>query len=535
MQLRDYQHRCVEAVERSFGTHDSVMAVKPTGTGKTEVFVRLASDWQSGRVLVVAPMIELVGQAARKIYQRTGVQPAIEQGQYRSNEAEWGRSPFIVASKQTLTGAAKRYKRLADIGLVIVDECHLAATKIYQEMLDWFRERGAKVLGVTATPKRHDGVGMHNLFDHCAFTYSIEDAIEDGWLVAPKAKCVRLESLDLSSVRTNRDDFVQSELAKAMEGEKVIHEIAAVTAAEFHGEKTVVFCASVAEAQRVSELLVDRHRIKSGWVCGKTEKQERHQTLSAFTNGDLDVVCNVGVLTTGWDFPGLQHIVMARPTKSQPLFVQILGRGMRPLPGVVDFDGSNAAMRRGAIAESAKPHWRVTDLRDNSNRHSLLTTADVLGGSELSQAARDMVRQKSERGEAVDVLKELAVADAQVKIEEQKRKRRQEEAERLRKARAAIQADAKYRTTDADLFKSGQVKTTDDGRNRTVVPFGKYKGYQLWQAPTFWLEWFSRQPWAWAKYRRLAGEVRGELTQRGVGAQPKRAEVQFDFFSRMKN
>lgn len=536
MNLRDYQHDCVQAIESAWQTHDRVLAVLPTGCGKTEIFVRLASDWQQGRVLVVAPMIELVGQAARKLTQRTGIAPGIEQGQLRSNENEYMRSPFVVASKQTLTGKARRYMRLSDIGLVIVDEAHLAATKIYKEMLDHFSSKGAKILGVTATPKRHDGVGLHNLFDHCAYELSIDRAIGEGWLVAPRAQCVRLKSLDLSSVRSNRDDFVQSELAKAMGAEKVVHEIAEVTAREYQGEKTVVFCASVAEARGVAELLADRHGVKAGWVCGDEslcDKQTRRQVLDDFTQGDLAVVANVGVLTTGWDFPGLQHIVMARPTKSQPLFVQILGRGMRPLPGVVDFEGSNVTTRRDAIAASDKPFWRVTDLRDNSNRHCLISTVDVLGGSEISEAARAYVRKKAEDG-PIDVARELDKAEAQMRLAESKRKQREAE-EQARRQRALIAARAEYEKRDADLFRQSAVASADSDKNRMVVPFGRFKGYQLWQTPEYWLKWFTQQPWAWAKYRRLAGECRKELASRGVSAGPaKKEEAQLDFFSRMK-
>lgn len=527
MKLRDYQVDAVAACWKAWEQHQRVMLVLPTGTGKTEIFVSLASDWKDGRVMVIAPMIELIGQAARKISQRTGVMPGIEQGSNRSNEHELCRSPFVVASKQTLTGVSERYKRFEDIGLVIIDECHLAATKKYKEMLDYYAQRGAKILGVTATPKRHDEIAMGNLFDECAYQLSIQQAVAQGWLVPAKAQCVEVKSLDLSAVGSSKGDFKNEELAKVMEDEKVVHEIASITAQEHRGEKTVVFCASVNEARAVSDVLNDRYGLHSEWVCGDARlcpKHERHVRLKKFTEGDVGVVCNVGVLTTGWDFPGLKHIVMARPTKSLPLYTQIFGRGTRPLAGVVDFEDSTAASRRAAIEASDKPHFRITDLRDNSLRHKLVTAVDVLGGKDLSDAVRRRAALVMAAG----------VADVQETLEQVTAELRKEREEADRRRLAAMQARAQYDRRDVDPFDLASSATTPQRhRSKTRMPFGKHKGKSLSEVPTGYLEWLHNQ----GRRGWLHNLITAELQQRGRVAQPpppKAEQVQLDFFSSLR-
>lgn len=501
--LRDYQLAAINAIHESWVFHDSVMVEMATGLGKTEVFVSIASRWPRGRVLVVAPLVELVGQAARKIAQRTGVMPDIEQGNLRASRLF--KNQFVVASKQTLTGKSQRYKTLEDIGLVVIDECHYAATDLYREMIEHFTGQGAQVLGLTATAKRHDKIAMGNLFEDCPFQLGIAEAVPLGWLVPAQARCIQLESLDLSKVATRgaNGDFKESELAKVMEEEKVVYEIAEVTARESIGLKTAVFCASVQEARAVAELLVDQYRLKAAWICSDQllcSEEKRADVLRSFTQepDGIQIVCNVGILTTGWDFPGLEHIVVARPTRSLALYTQIFGRGTRALPGVVDFAGSTPESRRAAIAASAKPHFRITDLRDNALEHKLITAVDVLGGRmgiEIKERAKEAI---AAAGGPVDL--DQAIIDAK-RAEELAR----EELERRR--RAAVEARAKYKSVDVDPFDAnqrGNVEMKTHAGKGPILKFGKkHYGKPISQVPTNYLQWMASEvkwgPNSWLK------------------------------------
>jgi len=521
MRLRDYQIDTCASILDAWRKHDSVMSVLFTGGGKTEVFVHLANHWEDGRVLVIAPLITLVSQAAKKITQRTGIAPGIEQAQQFSNEHEYMRSPFIVASKQTLTGKSKRYKRLRDVGLVIVDECHLATTSIYKEMLDYFIERGAKVLGVTATPNRHDGIAMDEMFEHCASNIGIPEGTSQGWLVRCKAHCVQLDSLDLSEVSTygKKGDFKQGELGKVMETEKVVFEVADVTARESGNLKTVVFCAAVNEAQAVAEVLRDRYGKKADWICGdkaRCSSERRSEVLSSFTEDPegLQFVCNVGVLTTGWDFPGLEHIVQARPTKSLSLHTQIFGRATRPLEGVVDFDGSTAETRIAAIAASDKTHFKMTDLVDNSMEHKIVTSADVLGGWATIQIVERARQNMQNAQEALDVEEALTEAERQLKIEERAFKKKIEE-ERKRIQRAAIEARANYRSLEVDPFDPNRQAASVRRGGTNCMPFGKHKGMPIPDLPFDYLDWMIKN--VTLKEGWLKGSIMKEYRNRTIG------------------
>ena len=134
---RPYQTKARLAIEEGFKEHNSVLVELATGLGKTEIFTQVAKDWSAGRCLVIAPYIQLIGQAAKKIYLRTGEQPGIEQGRNWSVETPWGRSKYVVASKDSLmSGDPPRYERIKDVGLVVVDEAHLSITPKWKELLD---------------------------------------------------------------------------------------------------------------------------------------------------------------------------------------------------------------------------------------------------------------------------------------------------------------------------------------------------------------------------------------------------------------
>lgn len=352
---------------------------------------------------------------------------------------------------------------------LLVHNCHYVATEQYAELIRWFTDRGAKVLGLTATAKRHDGRAMGQVFDDCCYQYGIVEAIDDGWLVSPRVVCKQLQHLDLTEVETTSTflgrDFNQKQLNEKLEDVQVIYEIAEAVDEETRGEKTAIFCASVNEAQAVSELLADRYGIQSGWICSDTTRcteQRKTETLNSFTSddpGSITHLCNVGMITTGFDFPALKNIVMARPTKSLALYTQIIGRATRPLDGVVDFDDSTPETRKQRIAESAKPNFRVIDLVDNSLNHKLITTVDVLGGKWSLAMREEVFKEALAKGREVDLTEEMLAIIRAKELEEERR---------LRAARAARQAQATFANVAVDPF-GDQRGTVRDRQQRDMA------------------------------------------------------------------
>jgi superfamily II DNA or RNA helicase len=159
----------------------------------------------------------------------------------------------------------------------------------------------------------------------------------------------------------------------------MLHGIAAPTIELTGDRKTLIFAASLAQAERLTEI-INRHKPNSAkWVHGGTPKEERRSLFPAYTASEFQYLVNIGVTTEGFDEPGIEVVVMARPTKSRNLYAQMVGRGTRTLPGVIDYI-EDPEDRKNAIHDSGKPSLEVIDFVGNAGQYKLITSADILGG-----------------------------------------------------------------------------------------------------------------------------------------------------------
>jgi len=460
MKLRHYQKEAVDAVERAWAEHSSTLVVMPTGVGKTVTFAEVIRRAQPARAMVLAHREELIFQAQDKIARLTGLDAQVEMGEYRADmRGLMGVPQVVVSTVQTHTAGGDGGGRMskfdpADFGLLIIDEAHHATAASYRRCIDWYRRNPAlRVLGVTATPDRADEEALGQVFDSVAYDYEVLDAIGHGWLVPVEQQVVHVSGLDFSRCRTTAGDLNGADLAEVMEAEQALHGIAAPAVEIAGGRRALVFAASVQQAERLAEI-INRHRPgKAGWLCGKTEKDERRRILVDFAAGRLQFVVNVGVLTEGFDDSGVELVIMARPTKSRALYAQMAGRATRPAEAIAHAlnDAADAEERRAMIAASAKPHCLIVDFCGNSGRHKLMTSADALGGNVSDEAVELARRRIAEGGRPADVAAELQ--KAQRDVEEQKRR---EEARR-----AALTAKAKFsvqRVNPFDVFDIQPVK-----------------------------------------------------------------------------
>jgi superfamily II DNA or RNA helicase len=426
MNLRDYQQRAVASALETLRSSGSTLLVMPTGCGKTVVFAHIIQSIQTGRVLVLAHREELVYQAAATIQRVTGVYPAIEMAGQRADLDMFRSGRVIVSTIQTQIAGTDGRRRMhrfrpSDFGLVIVDEAHHAPSKSYRKVLSHYLQNPeCRVLGVTATPDRHDQAALGQVFDSAAFEYGISEAIPDGWLVPIRSQSIRIRGLDYSHIHVStRGDLNGAELAAVLEDERTAQEVARPIVAEAGARKTLVFAVRVKHAEQLAEII---NRIKPGsarWISGKTPREERAQTLADYAASKFQFLVNVAVFTEGFDEPSIELIAMARPTMSRALFAQMIGRGTRPLPGLVDGLGSPAE-RILAIAKSRKPHLEVLDFEGNCGRHKLITAADVLGGdydTEVVELANRRSRERADTGQPVDVMETLEKAKAENEAE----------------------------------------------------------------------------------------------------------------------
>jgi len=446
---RPYQTTARDAVIEAWKSHQSALVVSPTGSGKTILFALLCKDMlPKGRCMILAHRKKLIDQAADKVRWVTGITPDVEMGDRKADETCHfnGPSPIVVSSVQTqISGGNGRYRMHRflpkDFALVIVDEAHRVCARSYRKIIDWYKQNpNLRILGVTATADRTDELALGNVFDCNPFTYDINEAIEDGWLVPVRQQYIVCNSLDFSEMRTTAGDLNQGDLAATVEDETPLHEMVGPTIEIIGDKKLLFFAATVKQAIRTTEIF-NRHRAgMAGCMFGDTPDEERKELFSKFRDREIQALINVGVLTEGYDEPDIAIVGIGRPTKSSLLYKQMLGRGTRPLDGLVD-PFPTAEERRAAIAGSAKPFIHVLDYTGNSGRHKLISAVDVLAGKALPEDVETAkaAMQKSGRPENIDE-----------QIAEAKRKRELAAEERKR-----IRARATYTARDVDPFRHG--------------------------------------------------------------------------------
>ncbi len=393
--LRPYQKAACEAAIESLRNHRSALIVAPTGTGKTITFAELARIWakRSEKVLVLAHREELIDQAVDKITKSTGLDVEVEMGDHHAN---WdGTKAVLVASVQTMARAGRRQKYAPDaFGLIIVDEAHHAPASTYQDVLSYFK--GAKVVGVTATPDRLDGRGMKEAFESVASVYEIRDAIEQRWLVPIRQRTVFVDSLNLDKVSvTKTGDFNEAELEAELMRLENLHRMAVPTV-EFAGERpAIVFTASVAHAHALADVICNYKPGAARAVSGDMSREERREVLEDFRMGRIQFLINCALLTEGFDAPFASCVVIARPTRSRALYAQMVGRGTRIL----------GASYEQSI-ENGKKDLLVVDLVGQAEQHSLVNCTDILDGNkdaELKAVAMDILDKDPDK----DVLSAL--------------------------------------------------------------------------------------------------------------------------------
>lgn len=444
MNLRPYQQAAVDTTLAELETKRSSLIVLPTGTGKTIVFSHIIKAFSSrGRALVIAHREELIHQAADKIRAVTGQEPDIEMADAHADRHMFRRSGVVVASVQTLLSDKRLGKfRPEDFTLIVTDEAHHATANSYRRIYDYFAANPrCQHVGVTATPDRADEEALGQIYDSVGYVYEIVDAIHDGWLVPILQRSVVVESMDFSQIRTTAGDLNGGDLAQVMEYERNLHEVASPTLELAKWRKVLVFAASVAHAERLCEIF-NRHRPRSAhWISGETPRDVRKERLGAYAAGDFQFLVNVGVFTEGFDEPTIDMVVLARPTKSRALFSQMIGRGTRPLPGIVD-GLPYADARREAIDQSEKPNVEVLDFVGNTGRHKLITVADILGGNVSDEVVDRTIDQVKQANEPIDVLARFEKVKKDIEAER----------ERERLERKKLVASTKFQTQAVDPF-----------------------------------------------------------------------------------
>lgn len=336
--LRDYQSRAVAAVLQKFDDGARrIVLVSPTGSGKT---VKAAAIVQALvrrglKILFLAHRIELVDQAVRRL--------GVPVTKIVAGVKHVPPSQVYVASVQTLV---RREVPRADV--VIIDEAHHATAAGYLKILEKLPH--ALVLGLTATPCRLDDRGLGDVFEDLIEAAKVSRLVDEGVLVRPTVLSHPHEP-DLGGVKKTGGDFNAEQLEERVNRAELRGDVVQTWLSRAKGRATVVFAVSIAHSKA---LVADFQAvgIPAVRVDGKMGTAEREDAIAAIRDGRANVIVNVGILTEGWDFPELSVCVLARPTESLSLLLQMWGRVMRPAPGKTEalvLDHAGNVLRHGIL------------------------------------------------------------------------------------------------------------------------------------------------------------------------------------------
>ena len=305
--LRDYQKECLEKIDRC--AKGAYLVSMATGLGKTVIFSHIK---RRGRVLVLSHREELVYQPVKYYDCPCG----IEKAESRSNGEQ-----VVLASVQTLIKRLDRFSPY-DFDVIITDEAHHAAAPSYKKIYAYFKPR--LHIGFTATPNRGDKVRLDDVYEDIIFERNLRWGIEHDYLT--DVKCLRVKvSYDLSSVRRRMGDFVQDDLAKAVDNDFFNDEIAEAYR-KFANGQTLIFASSVAHAENIAKKI-------DGAVVVSQKTVGRSKIIKDFTDRKIKCIVNCMIFTEGTDMPLIETIMVARPTQNASLYTQMVGRGLRKYPG----------------------------------------------------------------------------------------------------------------------------------------------------------------------------------------------------------
>ena len=340
--LREYQQQCIDSIVNA--RRGNWLVVMATGLGKTVTFANLP---RHGRTLILSHRRELVTQPRKYFDCPYG----IELGNSKSHG-----EPVISASIQTMMHRMNKFKP-NDFERIIVDEAHHSAAKSYKQILNYFQPE--QIVGFTATPNRSDSVRLDDIFQDIVFERDLKWGIQQGYLSDIYCRRVNI-GYDLSRVKTSGGDYAPGELEEAMDGTA---DAIAQAYKDMAVGATLIFAVSVKQSEEIAKRIPN-----AAIVSGKTPLKERQVLIDRLTNGTIPCLVNCMVFTEGTDIPRVETVIIARPTQSDTLYTQMVGRGLRLFPGKKQLNLIDCVGVSGKASLCTAPSLLGIDLKDVPER-----------------------------------------------------------------------------------------------------------------------------------------------------------------------
>lgn len=339
--LRDYQKECIDTIQSE--PPGAYLIQMATGLGKTVTFANIP---RPGKMLILSHREELVHQPLKYFDCMCGVEMAGEHAKPMDQ--------VVSASVQTMTHRLERFDP-DEFDIIVCDEAHHSAARTYRSIFDYFTPR--LLLGFTATPNRSDNVKLNDVFDDIIFQRDLKWGIKSGYLSDIFCRRVNI-GYDLRNVHTRGGDYAPGELEQAMDGTA---DAIAETYQKMAVGATLVFAVSVNQAQEIAKRIPG-----AAVVTGETKN--RAGIIKAFTDGEIPCIVNCMVFTEGTDIPRVETVIVARPTQSDSLYTQMVGRGLRLYPGKKQLNLIDCVGVSGRASLCTAPSLLGIDLKDVPER-----------------------------------------------------------------------------------------------------------------------------------------------------------------------
>jgi superfamily II DNA or RNA helicase len=413
--LRDYQQACIDAVRSDWSEGvRRTAAVLPTGSGKTVVFAHKAKQWRDvndSRVMILVHRDELIIQTVNKL---RAIAPHLSVGIVKGSKREINRDVIVVSVQSLRTEAARN--KITHLGLIVVDECHHATAKTYRDILTHYGAlpvvgggtrhgvtEPAIAVGFTATLARGDGVSLGDIWQKVSYRKDILWMIRRGYLLDVYARRVEVDDLSFANVRSRGGDYQEGDLGTALMESLAPETTAAsylehATYVDEDGEvklrSGVGFAPTVESAFAFAEAF-NALDIKSEVVTGETPAEERRAIFGRCHDGTTTVLWNCGVATEGTDVPVWSCAVIARPTKSGPLYQQMVGRVLRPYPGQGPGQPVEKALVLDVVGVTRAHQLRsLVDLTGKTFREEVKEDESLLDHDEFELALEEETEQR---------------------------------------------------------------------------------------------------------------------------------------------
>ena len=333
--LRPYQLESKLDIYKAWDNSPSIMFQMPTGTGKTRLFSSIIKDIQKLSVkkrerigiLVLVHRTELIEQIHETLLFKYGVSHGIIKSGYKEDLT----MPVQIASVQSLTRRIEQWKNKS-FSYIIIDEAHHALAKTYRKICNAYHD--ARILGVTATPYRLSGESFRDLFGKLIVSQSVSKFIEQGYLSQYNYYSIKQSSsiqheIDEINEFGSDGDYSEQALLRVCDKDHIRAELVKSYKQYALGKKGIIYTINCAHNEHVcNEFKQIGLRVVA--IDGKTPNEKRKQYVSDFRAGNIDIICNVNIFSEGFDCPDIEFIQLARPTLSLALYLQQVGRALRP-------------------------------------------------------------------------------------------------------------------------------------------------------------------------------------------------------------